>query len=172
MIEFADWLSNTSFSRFLQTTAWVIPALQSLHIIAIGVVLGSIFMVTLRLVGHAGLDQTVVQTQRRFGPWILGALIVLTVTGVLMIFAEPRRELLAFSFWLKMVLLDVGVAIGGAFHMSLKKNAALWEETLDSRGFVKFLAVFTLVMWLAIVILGRLIAYDYLWGPLSPSNAA
>ena len=60
------------------------------------------------------------------------------------------------------------MAVAGAFQMSLKKNEQLWEETLANHGFVKFLAVFTLVIWLCVIVLGRLIAYDYLWGPLSP----
>lgn len=164
------WLSTTSLSVFLQERPWVIASLQSLHILAIGVLLGSVFMITLRLVGSAGLDRTVIQTQRRFGPWLAGALVVLVMTGGLLVVAEPRRELLAFSFWMKMVLLAIGVAIAGSFHLSLKKNAELWENSLANHGFVKFLAVFTLVIWLCIIVLGRLIAYDYLWGPLSTAN--
>jgi hypothetical protein len=169
--DFVSWLSMTPLSVFLQARPWTIMTLQSIHIMAIGVVLGSVFMITLRLWKTAGLDQTVVQTQRRFGPWLLGALITLVVTGSFLVIAEPRREFFAFSFWMKMTLLVVGVSIAGAFHMSLKKNAALWEETLAGHGFVKFLAAFTLVVWLCIIVLGRLIAYDYLWGPLSPAHS-
>ena len=171
MDAFVTWLAATPLSVFMQARPWAVGLVQSLHILGIGVVLASVVMITLRLLGHAGLDQTVLRTQQRFGPWLLGALILLGATGALLIVTEPRRELYTLSFWLKMILLVVGIVIASAFHLSLKKNAALWEETLSGRGFVKAIAVFTLVVWLCIIVLGRLIAYDNVWGPLSPTHS-
>ena len=40
MNRFAEWLSQTSLSVAIQTHEWVIPTVQSIHIVAIGVVLG------------------------------------------------------------------------------------------------------------------------------------
>jgi hypothetical protein len=133
--QFAEWLSQTSLSLAIQNHEWVIPTVQSIHIIAIGLVLGSVFMIDLRILGWAWRDQTLRQTTARFGPWLSWALLALLMTGAVMIAGEPPRELLALSFWLKMGLVAIG----------------------------------TFLIWVCIVVLGRLIAYDYVWGSWSKS---
>ena len=162
--QFAEWLSQTSLSILIQThNAWVIPTIQSIHIVAIGVVLSSVLMIDLRILGWAGHDQTLRETTNRFGPWLSWALLVLLVTGVLIVVGEPVRELLSFSFWLKMFLVAVGALIAAILRITLKSNEHHWEQTPVNR-FVKSLAILTLLIWVGIVILGRLIAYDYVWG--------
>ena len=41
------------------------------------------------------------------------------------------------------------------------------KGTLVNRRTVKSLAILTLLIWVGIVVLGRLIAYDYVWGSWS-----
>jgi hypothetical protein len=164
---FAEWLSQTSLSLTIQVHEWVIPTLQSIHIVAIGVVLGSVFMIDLRLLGWAGRDQTLGQTTARFGPWLSWALGLLLVTGAGMIVGEPIRELLAFSFWLKMGLVVVGTAVALVFQRSVRRHAGQWETSLVDRGSIKALAVVTFLAWVCVVVLGRLIAYDHVWGAWS-----
>ena len=45
MSQFATWLSQTSLSLTFQVHEWIIPAVQSVHIIAIGIVLSAVLMV-------------------------------------------------------------------------------------------------------------------------------
>lgn len=167
MNRIADWLSQTSLSLVIQTHEWVIPTVQSVHIVAIGVVLGSVLMITLRVLGWAGRDQTLAQTTARFGPWQTWALVVLLVTGAVMIVGEPARELLALSFWLKLALVAIGTVAAVAFRRSLRRHEAHWENTLVNRASIRGLAVATLLIWLCVVVLGRLIAYDHVWGSWS-----
>ena len=169
MHQFAQWLSQTSLSLVIQNHEWVIPTVQSIHIAAIGVVLGSVFMIDLRILGWAGRDQTLAQTTARFGPWLSWALCVLLVTGAAMIVGEPARELLALSFWLKMALVATGTAVALVFRRSLERHESHWETTLVNRQKIKALAVVTLLIWASVVVLGRLIAYDYVWGSWSKS---
>jgi uncharacterized metal-binding protein len=164
---FADWLSKTSLSLAISTHEWVVPAVQSIHIIAIGGVLASVFMIDLRILGWAGRDQTLTQTATRFGPWLSWALCVLLLTGAAMVVGEPARELLALSFWLKMGLVVIGTAVAVLFQRSLRRYQVQWETTLVHRQSIKALAILTLLTWISVAILGRLIAYDYVWGSWS-----
>jgi putative copper export protein len=164
MLEFAHWLAQTRISLAIQTNFWVIPTVQSIHIVAIGIVLSSVFMVDLRVFGWAGTDQTLGQTTRRFAPWLWGALGVLFVTGVLMVVGEPVRELLSLSFWLKMSLIIVGAALAVGFQLTLGRNERDWEESSASSRTTKILATVTFLVWCSVVVLGRLIAYDHVWG--------
>jgi hypothetical protein len=172
MLQFTEWLSQTGFSLAIQTHEWVIPTVQSIHIAAIGVVLASVFMIDLRVLGLAGRDQSLLETTGRFGPWLSGALCVLLTTGVLMVVGEPARELLAFSFWLKMFLVALGTLVAAAFQLALRRNEPHWELSITKRATTKVLALLTLLIWVCIVILGRLIAYDHVWGSWSHAPKA
>jgi hypothetical protein len=171
--QFAEWLSTTAPSVFIQVhEAWAIPTIQSIHIVGIGVVMGSVFMIYLRILGWAGMDQTLRQTVSRFWPWLTGSLCLLLATGILMIIGEPVRELITFSFWLKMLLVAFSTAVAAAFQLSLRKHERRWEETLVNRGLTKGMAMLTFLIWVCIIILGRLIAYDHVWGAWSPATKA
>jgi hypothetical protein len=167
VMHFIEWLSQTPFSLVIQTHRWIVPTIQSIHIVAIGVVVSSVFMIDLRVLGWAGRDQTLMETVGRFGPWLSGALCVLLVTGALMVVGEPARELLSFSFWLKMCLVAIGTLIAAAFQIALRRNEHHWEESVVERRTTKSLAILTLLVWVGVIVLGRLIAYDHVWGAWS-----
>ena len=171
MNSFALWLSQTYPSVLIQThNSWMIPTIQSIHIAGIGIVLTSVFMMDMRILGLAGKDQTLRQTTNRFGPWLMWSLVALLVTGVLMVIGEPVRELVTVSFWLKMFLIAVGTLVAAIFLRTLNRNEQEWGETMTRRLSIKLMAILTLLVWLAVVVLGRLIAYDHIWGAWSPAR--
>ena len=157
MREFAQWLAQTGVSQTIQTHLWIIPTVQSVHIAAIGVIVSSVFMIDLRIFGLAGRDQTLPQTAQRFTTWLWGALCLLFATGVLMVVGEPVRELMATSFWMKMSLIAIGSGIALSFQSRMKRDEA------PHKG----VALLTLLVWASIIVLGRLIAYDNVWGSWS-----
>ena len=167
MNEFALWLSETKLSLAIQSHLWIIPAVQSVHIVCIGIVVASVFMIDLRIFGWAGRDQSLLQVTRRFSAWLWSALVILLVTGVLMIIGEPVRELMSLSFWMKMSMLAVGILFAVLFQRTLTRDERHWEDTLVHRRSTKSLAVLTLLIWCSIIVLGRLIAYDHVWGSWS-----
>ena len=173
MQRFAEWLSTTFLSIFIQNhNSWAIPTIQSIHIVGIGVVLGSVLMIDLRILGWAEMDQTLRQTASRFAPWLTGALCLMLATGILMVIGEPVRELVSFSFWLKMFFVAVGALIAAFFQITLRKHEQQWEQTLVHRRSIKLLAILAFLIWVCIIILGRLIAYDHVWGSWSPATKA
>jgi len=173
LLKFAEWLSTTAPSVFIQRhEAWMIPSIQSVHIVGIGLVVGCIFMVTLRIFGWASMDQTLGQTHSRFDPWLIGALWLVAATGVLMVIGEPVRELVTFSFWLKMLLVALVVTIAVSFRRMVRRHEPAWEDAFGKRASAKAMAAFTCALLVCIIILGRLIAYDHVWGHLSPATKA
>lgn len=166
MKAFAEWLSRTSPSVFIQNhNAWVIPAIQSIHIVGIGVVLGSAFLMYLRILGWAGMDQTLEQTADRYVPWLKTALWLMLATGILMVIGEPVRELVTFSFWLKMFLVAAMALAAARFGRRLRR------EKSSGRS-LRAMAIVSFLIWIAIIVLGRLIAYDHVWGSWSPAAKA
>ena len=166
MTQFALWLSRTWPSVFLQEhNAWAIPTIQSVHIVGIAMVMGSVVMIDLRILGWAGTDQTLGQTVRRFGPWLTGSLWLLLATGILMIVGEPIREFINAVFWVAL-----GTAIAVLFLRGLRRHEQHWERTLTHLPSVRTLAVLTFLIWACVIVLGRLIGYDHVWGDWSPAQ--
>ena len=156
--QFAQWLQATPLSIAIQSTTWLIPLLQSIHIVMIGVVFVSVLLLVLRVLGVARADEQPAAVWARFAPWLRRGVGVLALTGLVLTISEPVREFTSVSFWLKMLLLMLGLASIAALGTALRRNAA------GSRG----LAVFTLLLWMAVIFLGRAIAYDVeVWGALS-----
>jgi len=163
---FANWLVNTTLSIALAKSSWVVPAMQTTHIVAIAILFSSVLMVGLRVMGWAGRDQTLKATVERFCQWFWGSLAILAITGLILIVAEPPRELLVISFWLKMSTLAIAIAIAVLFRRSIDRNAAYWEGAPRLR--TRVFGIVTFCVWCLVVFLGRFIAFDeQIWGRFS-----
>jgi hypothetical protein len=156
MEAFAQWLAGTPFSHGIARTLWLIPVLQSIHILGIAVVLSSVAMIELSIVG-AVKTQTLVQTAHRFLPWLWAGLILLAATGILLIIGEPKRSLPNPAFQLKMLMLALALAMALAFQASLRPDTRFW--TRNGRRLTPVLAVLVFLLWCAIAVAGRWIAY-------------
>lgn len=164
---FASWLSGTPASLSIKSVSWVIPLVQSVHIVMIGVVFVSCLMIALRVLGVMRTDQPVGAVWRRFAPWMWSGLVVMAATGLTLVVGEPEREFDAVSFWVKMLLIAVGVGGTALYGRSLKAAAA--GATGEFPVSSKAASILVVVVWLAVIFFGRAIAYDkQVWGALSP----
>jgi len=158
VFEFAEWLGSTPLSVAIQSRLWLTPLLQTIHIIMVGIVFVSMLNVALRVLGKIRADEPLAEVWHRFAPWFWCALGVMAGTGLVLIIGEPVREATALSFWLKMSLLAIGIASALYFGRAVAASAS-GPDPSASRG-ARFVAVATIVLWVAIVFLGRWIAYD------------
>lgn len=159
LVEIADWLAMTPLSLLIQNTSWVIPGVQSVHLLSIAIVMSSALMVILRVLGLVMRDEPLVAVTGRFFPWIWYALIVLLVSGAILIIGEPGRSLTNSVFQLKMLMLLGVITCTFTLQKPLQGNVAFWDATLATRTSARLLAVLSLGLWSCIVFAGRWIAY-------------
>src|SRR5512147_519645 len=157
-LDFAHSVASSSASLWVQSHLWVTPLLQSVHIVMIGVVFVAILMITLRVLGQVGTDETFAAVWNRFSPWMWGGIGVMALTGLVLGIGEPVREASALSFWLKMSLIVIGILSALAFGRALRPLAYVGDAQFS--GGAKAVAAGTVVLWLFIIFLGRAIAYD------------
>jgi uncharacterized membrane protein len=168
LFEFTEWLRSTQltelsleigetpFSLWLQTNFWAIPIIQVIHILSIAAGFGAVLMVTLRLFERAGTDRTIAETERRYVRWIWGALVFLVLSGLLLIIAEPIRELINPIFWIKVGLIVTVIVVSLAFHGRVMRRLATGGTVT---GGIKFASVLIIILWCATMLAGRWIAY-------------
>jgi hypothetical protein len=141
----------------------------------IGIVFVSSLMIALRVLGRMRADEPFEAVWQRFAPWMWTALVVMTLTGLTLVVGEPVREFTTLSFWLKMMLVVIGVTCTAFFGRSMRQvaaaappAAAVPAAQVEFSPAAKTGAVVLVVIWLAIIFLGRAIAYDdEVWGKLS-----
>ena len=149
---------TTPVSTAIRDITWIIPALQSVHIIAIAVVIGSAVVMDLRLAGVLAIDETPQVIVRRHLPWMWSALATLLTTGFILGFGEPDRVLMNTVFWTKMGLVLTGFTLTLLFRYPILHPGYRIEHARAAR-LVKPMAWASLAIWVVVVFCGRWIAY-------------
>jgi len=157
--DLSKWLAATELSHAIQTAGWLIPALQTIHILAVAVLFSSAIIVDLRFWRLLQRDVPLAEVARRFLPAIWPVLLVLLATGSLLIIGEPRRSLLNATFYIKMALLVLAVVLTGALQRSLSSAPEFWDKDRLRRIAGRFAATVSIVVWCSILFAGRWIAY-------------
>jgi hypothetical protein len=153
-----NWLYDKRVSSLIRDTPGVISTVQSIHICAIAVVIGSALVSDMRLAGLVATDETPHTVIRRYLPWMWAALTVLLITGTIMSIGEPERVLVNPVFWLKMGL----VLFAFVLTLLLRKPFLDPEFNLERASWARLakpMAWTSLAAWIAVIFCGRWIAY-------------
>jgi len=157
--EFSGWLAATSLSHTIQTTGWIIPTVQTIHILSVAVVFSSAILVDLRLWRLLNRDVPLPEITRRFLPVIWPVLAVLLITGALLIIGEPRRSLLNSTFYIKMGLLAFAILLTAWLQWSVSSSPNFWDKDRGRRMAGQLAASVSILVWCGILFAGRWIAY-------------
>ena len=154
---FGEWLATTSLSNTIQNVSWIIPTIQTIHIVCVAIVISATFLVDLRILGLFSRSQTLASLSERFLSWVWWALIVLLVTGSLLITGEPGRSITNPAFFAKMIMLVIVASLTWLLQRPLATDAGYWDgnRAIAARG----IAILSLLLWSCIVFAGRWIAY-------------
>ncbi|HVY80161.1 MAG TPA: DUF6644 family protein [Steroidobacteraceae bacterium] len=156
---FSEWLAGTSLSNTIQNVSWIIPTVQTIHIVCVAIVISAVFLVDMRILGVFAPTQPLASLSERFLTWIWWAILVLLVTGALLIIGEPTRSVTNPAFAAKMLMLLIVAGLTRVIQRPLATDAGFWDATSGRRAALKGLAVVSLILWSCIVFAGRWIAY-------------
>jgi hypothetical protein len=159
MHPFIAWLYETPVSTTIRDVSWIVPAVQSVHIMAIAVVLGSALVCDLRLAGLFATDEPAPTVVRRYLPWTWGALATLLLTGLVMSIGEPDRVLVNQTFWLKMGLVVAAVVLTRILCTPFMDPLSDPQRSGRAR-WIKPAAWLSLALWVGVIFCGRWIAYS------------
>jgi hypothetical protein len=151
-------LQATSLSVTIRESDWVFPAIESAHVVAFVIVVGSIAVVDLRLVGWASRDRRADELIEQLLPitWISFAFAVLA--GALLFAAKPVTYTHSFFFLGKMGLILLAGLNMLAFHFLVQKHL-VGQESAAPPLIVRLSGFLSLGLWIAIVAFGRWIGF-------------
>ena len=153
--QFSTYLETLRLHETIQNVEWIVPAVQTVHILAIAIVFSSSLVVALRATDVSGVDWSPARWGRRLDRWVFSALAVLLVTGALLIIGEPGRSLLSPVFQLKMVLVVAATLLVWLLGHRLQNL----DPPDHAAAAEKALALLIVLLWMAIISCGRWIAY-------------
>jgi uncharacterized membrane protein len=159
LVNLALWIADQPLSQSMGSKFLTIPLLQTIHILSIATAFSAVLMVNLRVLGLVGAGQTMLQTTRRYAPWIWGALAALVATGIGLVIAEPVRELINPIFWIKMGLIVAVVLLSIGFQTTLRRSFANRDQLSVGTTAARVGAIGLILLWCAVIFAGRWIAY-------------
>jgi hypothetical protein len=162
LLAFSKWLSATALSHAIQTEKWIIPTLQTIHILGVALVFSSVILVDLRALRILQRDVPLADVAQRFLPPVRPLLLLLMVTGSLLIIGEPRRSLLNETFYLKLAMIVLALLLTAALQRAfangfLEKGA--WQQRAGQLA-----AGLSMLAWCSVLFAGRWIAYTQVGG--------
>jgi magnesium-transporting ATPase (P-type) len=157
--QFCDWLSRTHVSVAFQSADWFVPLVQTVHIIAIAILLTSVYVLSFRLIGLTRGAQALATLTAKSTPWFWTALCVLLVSGILLTITEPARELLNWAFRIKMLLVMALAAMLWMVQLRMRQNPEYWTESPARRHAARAIGIVAVIVGACIVTAGRWIAY-------------
>ena len=137
----------------IKESAWLFPAIEALHLLALALLGGALLMLNLRLLGAGLSAQPVSEVERSARPWLVAALATMIVTGVLIGTSEALKLYDKPAFWVKMAALLAALIFTFAIQLPNARR--------DVSGVAaKSLAIISLGLWLTVALAGRWIGFS------------
>ncbi len=120
-------LEASPVGDFVASSSWAFPTLETVHVIAIVTVLGSIAVMDLRLLGLASTESKVTEIEHDTLRWTWGAFVLAAVTGLLLFVSKATSYMVNPFFLWKMVLIALAGVNMAVFHIRTWPSVATWD---------------------------------------------
>jgi hypothetical protein len=156
---FSEWLADSALTHLFAVTSWLVPTVQTIHILSLAVFVTALVMLDFRLLGLTRRGLPLAQMSGNLLPWAWRALALLLVTGIMLIVAEPGRELLSTPFRIKMLLVLSVALLTYVFQAAIARDEGYWSASESRKRLGGAIGATSLILCVSIVAAGRLIAY-------------
>lgn len=164
-------LNESSGSIALRESLLLWPVIEAAHVLSIMLFAGTILLVDLRLLGAVLPEVRLSEMTGRILPWTVVGLVLLIVTGALLFYAKPLVYFHNLFFRAKLLVIAAALVNVAVFHVRQHRCGPAWDAGGALPFGVRSMAVVSLSAWIAVIIAGRLVAYDWFDCPkLTPGS--
>src|SRR6266511_1012694 len=96
---FFEWCEATAIGTAIRNSAWMFAVIESVHLLGLAVIGGTVLVVDLRMLGLGLRKQPLAEVARNVFPWFVASLFVMLVTGALLFLSEPTKCYYSTPFW-------------------------------------------------------------------------
>lgn len=152
------WLESTGIAVTVRESAWLYPAVETVHIIGFVILVGAAAMFDMRLLGMSR-ELSVSDTARYLLTWSRASLLVVVPSGVLLFMSNATALSTNAAFRLKLLLLAIAGVNAYIFQHWIFKTVAEWDREINTPAGAKIAAAVSLVLWASVISCGRFIGY-------------
>ncbi|GGD47463.1 hypothetical protein GRI62_08685 [Erythrobacter arachoides] len=152
-------IEYSSLGTSIAESLWAFPTLETIHVIALVTVIGTIAVMDLRLLGIASNETAVTRMSSDTLPWTWGAFVLAAITGTLLFISKASSYMANPYFIMKMGLLVLAALNMLYFHFVTYKTVHDWDTGLHLPTGAKVAATLSLVFWIGVVFAGRAIGF-------------
>ena len=157
MTGWLPWLEATPVATAVRESPWLYPALETVHILGLGLLVGAAWSWDLRLLG-AGRAVSVSDLARLLLPAARAGFAAAAASGVLLFASDAVSTAANPAFRAKLLLIALAGANAALFHRAFPSTAA-WDRGVRAPARARTAAALSLLLWGLAVTSGRLIAY-------------
>lgn len=158
--DFWLWLELLPWVQFIAATWWF-PLINSLHVLAICLMLGMLLMADLNLLGVAVLSGPLRQSLHELWPWTLASFLVAMTTGVLLFLTRAASHVMNPAFQWKMLLLLLAGINVLVFYRRLYPAVSAADAPGSSSWPLRVSAAVSLLLWSGVMLSGRWIGHVF-----------
>lgn len=155
----AEWLENTKLALWIAEGAYPFPILETLHVIGVSTVVGTIAIVDLRLLDLASRSRSVRELVDETLPYTWGGFALALLTGALMFISKATTYLDNVPFRIKLCILALAGLNMMAFHFATFRSVDTWNHGVRTPSGARIAGATSLALWVAVVCFGRWIAF-------------
>src|SRR5450432_2826310 len=159
IVNVLQWLNDTNVAEAIRDSVWIFPAIETVHVIAIAFVVGSIMRLDLRLTGLVWRDRPVTEVSGQMLPWTWASFVVATIFGLLLFASMPLTYLQIVFFDVKMFLIVLAGLNMVIFQQVIFKGVAKWDRSPMPPTAVRLAGSLSLAFWVSVLVCGRLIGF-------------
>jgi uncharacterized membrane protein YhdT len=156
LLPFFQWCYQSSLGEGIRESIWLFPVIEAFHLVGLGVVIGAVLMVDLRLLGAGLVKQPVAQLSAAVEPWLLGSLALMITSGTLLFLSEATKAYYSFPFWVKMTSLLLALL----FTFTIRRRITRSGLTADRPQLGRAIALVSLTLWFGVAWGGRWIGFS------------
>jgi hypothetical protein len=155
-------LEASGLGQAMRQWLWLYPSVETVHIVGIGLLFGSIAVLDLRLLG---LSRTIsVRTlAKHVLPWTAASFLLIVPSGLMMFTAHATEFIDSPVFVIKMCLIMAAGLNAALFHTMVFRTADVWDaedmRKLPPPPSARVSAALSLLIWISVIACGRLLAY-------------
>jgi hypothetical protein len=156
LLPFFQWCYQTPIGGAIRDSTWLFPLIEAFHLVGLGLTVGAVLIVDLRLLGVGLSRQPVAQLSAAAEPWLLGSLALMFVSGSALFLSEAIKCYYSFPFWVKMTALLVVLL----FTFTVRRRVARTGMASDRSLLGRFTALTSLTLWFGVAWGGRWIGFS------------
>lgn len=152
-------IEDLPVSTAIRTSSWWFPTIETVHVIGLVFVIGSIAVVDLRLMNLVGKTRPVRAVIETVIPWTWAAFALALVTGLLLFGSNALQYAGNTPFRIKMCLMLVAALNMAFFHLALHRTLGTVDQVSPPSTAVRAAGALSITLWMAIVFCGRWIGF-------------